>query len=175
MIKLYRLKYNLPTFWAGDICLLDDDGCLYWIGNENKEIADKERKLHWKDRVMMYHRRTLEAFKVLDTYFEELCIDGRFYPFENCKYYYLTDTGVDWTIWQETDEDHLRKRMNNCFISEEDAQKRWKKMENLVKIKNFGFFMDTYTVDKDGRIVITGKYNPEYFEKIKPVLREMLG
>ena len=43
MKKVFILKANMPTFWAGDICLLEDDGSLWWVGNQDRDTQKRER------------------------------------------------------------------------------------------------------------------------------------
>ncbi|MBQ8984303.1 hypothetical protein IJ098_00390 [Candidatus Saccharibacteria bacterium] len=65
-MKRYKLLKELPTFQAGDIFTLDEDGCLYLT-----EPCDFNN--HWKSRVMAYHKNTLERFpNILEDWFEEI-------------------------------------------------------------------------------------------------------
>lgn len=72
MIKRYRLLKDLPTFNAGDIFILKDDGCLYW-SERYQEDAGHEYSCygHWKSEVMAYHKYTLAHFpNILKDWFE---------------------------------------------------------------------------------------------------------
>lgn len=65
-MKHYKLLKELPTFHAGDIFTLAEDGCLYLT-----EPVDFNH--HWKSRVMAYHKNTLERFpNILEDWFEEI-------------------------------------------------------------------------------------------------------
>lgn len=73
-MKHYKLLKELPTFHAGDIFILDEDGCLYW-SERYQEDADRGCSCygHWKPRVMAYHKNTLERFpNILEDWFEEI-------------------------------------------------------------------------------------------------------
>lgn len=176
MVKVYRLKYNLPTFSAGDICILDDKGNLWWKGNPDPKIDERERELHWRSRVCMYKKKTLEKFNILATYFEEVH-DSAFYafwPYENCKYYYVSDSGVDWDIWEEEDKDYQRKSLENCFLNKEDAEKLWGKIINLVRLAKCGTVVDNVLATENGRFQISGKFNSEFIEMEKSALRQLV-
>lgn len=58
-MKYYKLAKDLPTFKAGDLFILTDEGSL-WHSTGGKHVD-----------VMAYHRRTLEAFpRILKDWFE---------------------------------------------------------------------------------------------------------
>lgn len=64
--KLYRLKFDLPTFKKGDTFEIGADGCLYLYNNVDFEP-------HWKRPLMAYHKKTLENFpNILEDWFEPL-------------------------------------------------------------------------------------------------------
>ena len=59
-MKFYKLKKDLPTFKAGDLFCLADNGSL-WHSTGNEHVD-----------VMAYHRKTLELFpNILTEWFEE--------------------------------------------------------------------------------------------------------
>lgn len=71
-MKKYKLLKDLPTFDAGDIFELRDDGCLYWDASTQSHIKPCHGK-HWQPEVMAYHRKTLERFpNILRDWFEEI-------------------------------------------------------------------------------------------------------
>ena len=174
MVKIYKLKYNLPTFWKGDICVLDESGDLWWVGNEIPELDKKERTLHWKDQVCMYNQQTLDRFNILETYFEEIEGIDKFWPFKRCRYFYLSDAGVEWDIWEDNEMDHSRKAMGNCFLKEKDAKRAWKKIESLCKMRNLGVQITSFNLLEDGKGHLTFKFSPEFFDKTNDSLKEMI-
>lgn len=176
MVKVYKLKYNLPTFWAGDICVLDENGDLWWYGNPDPEINKKEKELHWREKVCMYHAKTIEKFNILPTYFEEVKDTSKFWPFEGCRYYFVLDTGVDWDIWNENPADYDRKSMGNCFLNEEDANEAWEEIRAICSLKRLGSKLTTFQINvKDGRVMMTMDTLPEYHQKVSDNLRVFLG
>lgn len=61
----FRLIKDLPTFKKGDIFEIGEDGCLW---HHNKDNSTK----HYKEWVMAYHKKTLEAFpNIMTDWFEE--------------------------------------------------------------------------------------------------------
>ena len=65
-VKRYILKKDLPTFAAGDVFEIKEDGCLYSCDMGKDGLRD----------VMAYARRTLERFpNVLEDWFEEITDD----------------------------------------------------------------------------------------------------
>ena len=174
MVKVYKLKYNLPTFWAGDICVLDENGDLWWQGNPNPEINEKEKELHWRDKVCMYHAKTLEKFNILDTYFEEVKDISKFWPFEGCRYFYVVDSGIEWDIWGDNPIDWDRKSLGNCFLNEEDAGKKWREYKAIASIAQLGGQMTTFQLNENGKGMITIDFLPEYRLKIAENLRILL-
>ena len=118
MKKVFILKANMPTFWAGDICLLEDDGSLWWVGNQDKETQKRERELHWKEKVCMFSKKTMDKFKILESgWFEEMPKDlfERIFPWDGCAYWYVTDNGIDLGHWWCTTDDLLRKSLGNSI------------------------------------------------------------
>lgn len=176
MVKLYRLKYNLPTFWKGDIAILKEDGNLWFVGNENPELRKKEKELHWKDSFVMYNSKTLENFKILETYFEELSEElvRKVWPFEGCSYWYINDIGVELAYWCASDDDFTRKSMGNCFLCKEDAEKAWEKIKSVCKLNLLGLRMDSFSSGKDGHAYLTCKFPQEYQQGIHQTLRSFM-
>lgn len=65
--RFFKLLRDLPTFKAGDIMVLSEDGCLYFDATKNDESR------HYKRWIMVYHKNTLEAFpNILTDWFEEI-------------------------------------------------------------------------------------------------------
>ena len=176
MAKVFRLKANCPTFWEGDLAVLRDDGNLYWIGNPDPEKNKIEREKHWADNVIMFNSKTLKNFEILKNWFEEVNPDlvRSVWPFEGAEYWYVGSTGVKKRIWYGLTDDETRKQTNNIFLDKEDAEKAWQNLRSLVVLKNLGTEMTTFTVLQQGEVHITAKYYPEFFEKEKETLTDLL-
>lgn len=66
-MKRYKLLRDLPTFSAGSIFTLEEDGCLYL-----DEACAHDDTRHWAPHIMAYHRKTLERFPILRDWFEDV-------------------------------------------------------------------------------------------------------
>lgn len=177
MKKIYILKSNLPTFWVGDICLLEDDGSLWWVGNQDKEFGKKERELHWRNKVCMFNKKTIEKFKILESgWFEEMPEDlvKRIFPWDGCQYWYVTSTGINCGYWHTSDDDILRKSMGNCFLNKEDAMKLWGKVMINSSLASMVTGIVSTNVTKQGDFTVIGKFVPESYEAMKQQLEMML-
>lgn len=177
MKKLYILKSNLPTFWVGDVCLLDDDGSLWWVGNQDKDFSKKERELHWRDKVCMFNKRTLEKFRILESgWFEEMPKDlvERIFPWEKCQYWYVTDSGIECGYWYASDDDILRKSMGNCYLNKEDAMRAWGKVMTIGSIDSMVTGLVSTNVNEQGDFVVSGKFVPECYEAMKQQLEKLV-
>lgn len=136
--KRYRLKRALPTFREGDEFELRPDGCLYLC----KTSASWR---HWKNRVMAYHRNTLELFpNILEDWFEE--IDERpWKPEFDDKYWFIGSMGVgNETAWTNDAVDNCRFQLGNCFQTNEQAKKaiEWLKAFKVLRDDTKGFNPD---------------------------------
>lgn len=64
-MELYRLKKDLPTFEAGDLFEMREDGLYLYSGRPGEN--------HWKRDVMAYHKVTLEKFpNILTDWFKKV-------------------------------------------------------------------------------------------------------
>lgn len=124
-MKRYRLLKELPTFHAGDIFTLGEDGCLYLT-----EPCDFNH--HWKPRVMAYHKNTLSSFpNILEDWFEEI----------KSKEYWC----VDWTecgVFKTEHEDKMddfNESIGNYFDTREEAEKAVEKLKAWKRLKDNGF------------------------------------
>lgn len=172
MVKLYRLKANCPSFYAGDIGILKEDGNLWFVGNLDPEIRKIEDEKHWKKDFIMFHKRTLEAFDILDNWFEEVpkeIIDVLF-PWEGCEYYYVTSTGLGSKKWTGNFEDTVRHATGNCFLNIQEAEDLREKLDQLAILENNGFRLTDVSINKSGDIRLVGKSYPESYNLVKEAL-----
>lgn len=129
-MKQYKLLEDLPTFKAGDIFEIRDDGCLW--------LVDTSEEGHWKKNVMAYHKHTLEAFpNILEDWFEE--ISGFWYIGEmgNIEYARLSRKGIIGAY----------KRVGNYFKTIEEAVKALGKLEAWKRLKDKGFRFKNSSLD----------------------------
>ena len=103
------------------------------------------------------------------------------WPFEGCKYYYISDTGVEWDIWNETEADFTREGMGNCFMTEEEAERAWERLDIMLILESLGVRISSYEVNNVkvkgesnalGRIIIS--YPKEYYDDINARLKKLL-
>ena len=132
-MKRYKLKKDLPTFRAGDLFELRDDGCLYWVrGWRNPDeikYCDKE--------VIAYHKNTLKFFQnILTDWFEEIKESTRWKPETEQKYYFIRTSGYVYdSIWTNDSIDDGRFEIGNCFQTEEEAKKAVEYLNALAVVR----------------------------------------
>ena len=177
MVRFYRLKYNLPTFWQGDIAMLGEDGNLWFVGNENPELREQEQKLHWRGSFIMYNSKTLANFNILATYFDELSEEEvmKIWPVNGCKYWFISDKGVEWTFWKGDEYDLARKKMGNCFLTLTDAKKAQDKVWAICRLNLLGMKMDSFSSGKDGHAYLTLTFPPEAKDEVCEALMDLIG
>lgn len=133
-MKRYKLKKDLPTFRAGDLFELRDDGCLYWVRGwrnpDEVKYCDKE--------VIAYHKNTLRFFpSILTDWFEEIKESTRWKPELHQKYYFLASDGsANTDTWDDsTFYDHGRLDIGNCFKTEEEAERVAEYLKALAVVR----------------------------------------
>lgn len=177
MSKFYKLKYNLPTFCKGDIAEVREDGNLWFVGNENPEIREKEMRLHWCQPLIMYNKKTLASFNILETYFDEMTDEEieALWPLEGCVYWYITELGPECEVWRGYDDGFQREGMGNCFVKEEQADEVWQKIRLLANLRKIGFRMTSFSTDKKGGAYLTFDFPKEEVEDVRETLADLLG
>lgn len=121
-MKQYRLLEDLPTFNAGDIFELRDDGCLW--------LVDTSEEGHWKKNVMAYHKHTLEAFpNILEDWFEEISGFWCIKEMGNIDYVTVSREGIIGAY----------KRLGNYFETREEAERAVRKLKAWKRLKDKGF------------------------------------
>lgn len=132
-MKRYKLKKDLPTFRAGDLFELRDDGCLYWVRGwrnpDEVKYCDKE--------VIAYHKNTLKFFpNILTDWFEEIKEPTRWEPETDKKYYFIRTSGYVYdSIWTNDSIDDGRFEIGNCFQTEEEAKKAVEYLKALAVVR----------------------------------------
>lgn len=121
-MKQYKLIENLPTFNAGDIFEIRDDGCLW--------LVDTSEAGHWKKNVMAYHKHTLEAFpNILEDWFEEISGFWCIGEMGNIDYATVSREGIIGAY----------KRIGNYFETREEAELAVRKLKAWKRLKDNGF------------------------------------
>lgn len=128
----YKLIKDLPTFNKGDIFELRD-GHLYLL-----ETEDSSR--HWKDKVMAYHRRTLEQFpNILEDWFEEIYEPDTVWHLQfGERYWFIDEYNHDIIIcdtWRNEPDDYVRRDLGLAYISKREGELALGKMRAEVILK----------------------------------------
>lgn len=139
MTKHYRLLKDLPTFSAGDIFQLREDGCLYFERQSGETKHPELSSKHWKPEVMAYHKRTLAKFpNILKDWFEDL--DE---PEE--RFYIDARGGVVSTFVRPSDYCAVeRRKIGNDFETKEDAELAVRKLKAWKRLKDKRFEFDEW-------------------------------
>lgn len=153
MIKHYRLLKDLPTFSAGDIFQLREDGCLYFERQSGETKHPELSSKHWKPEVMAYHKQTLAKFpNILKDWFEAL--DE---PEE--RFYIDARGGVVSTFIKPSDYCAVeRRKIGNDFETKEEAELAVRKLKAWKRLKDKGLEFERWTTFEK----VTGK---ECFDK----------
>lgn len=126
-MKRYKLLEDLPTFNAGDIFELRDDGCLW--------LVDMSEEGHWKKNVMAYHKHTLEAFpNILMDWFEEISGFWCIRDMGNIEYVTVSREGIIGAY----------KRIGNYFETREEAERAVERLRAWKRIKDDGLKIREY-------------------------------
>ena len=121
--KRYRLKYDLPTFKAGDEFELAPCGALVQITNGRTGVC-------------AYTASTLEKFpNILTDWFEEIKETTRWKPESNHMYCFIRDDcDVYYDIWTG-DIDQKRFDLGNCFQTKEEAERVVEYLKALAVVR----------------------------------------
>lgn len=175
MVKYYKLKSPVWTYWAGDIFVLKDDGNLWYLGNEDKTQNELEKKLHWKGEHIAANGRTLENFNILSNWFEEIGLKdidnvAGLLPYEGMECYTLKkiegEIKIIRYIWRSRDN---TKGM--FFIDKEKAIK----VAKAIKLINCGFYIESVEQQKNiGKVIVTGRYFAEKSNEVEEILTDCM-
>ena len=133
-MKRYKLKKDLPTFRAGDLFELRDDGCLYWV----RGWRNPDEIKHCDKEVIAYHKNTLKFFpNILTDWFEEIKEQTRWKPEKLQKYHYLGNDGfVYYDTWANgSPVDNGRFEIGNCLKTEEEAERVVEYLKALAVVR----------------------------------------
>lgn len=120
-MKRYELKRDLPTFKAGEIFYLSENGNL----------------LRESDNVPAYSWTTIDKFpNILTEWFEKIEGPTRWKPEMDQMYYFLASDGSvrddDWNGWSLDDD---RFKIGNCFQTEKEAERAVEYLKALAVVR----------------------------------------
>lgn len=168
-MKRYKLKKDLPTFRAGDIFELRDDGCLYlWRGYEGCK--------HWKTNVIAYHRKTLGKFpNILADWFEEIK-DEPWKPKDRQRYYYISDTAKVCATYWIGNNINGSVEIGNCFQTKEQAEKavEWLKAFKVLRDDTKGFKPDWKSEEQSKWTVYYDSEEGVFHVHLQPITNDSL-
>jgi hypothetical protein len=151
-VKRYKLLKDLPTFKAGQLAYISEQGNLI-AGNPDKpEITDARTKL------MMYHRTTLDKFpEILTEWFEEIqepTDSIHWEPLSGDIYWYSSNTGVVLKKqWMSYPDDIRRHRIGNTYRTEKECEKACDRELAEVRLRRTSTFKPDFENGKGGWIV----------------------
>lgn len=126
-MKRYKLKYDLPTFNAGDLFFLSESGNLI-AGTPEKPVTIDIGPMEVD--LVAYSRQTLEKFpNILHTWFEEIKDKPKYY-------WFVRSSGeIDCAMVDENDDTYLyRKSRGNTYDNLLDAVKAEDRVREAVRI-----------------------------------------
>lgn len=139
-MKRYKLKKDLPTFKAGDEFIIETDGSLYYMGDDETFVATNER-------IKAYDKTTLEKFpNILEDWFEEVKTE----PWKPKKFdsYYIVNcvSRIEEIIWVNDYADRNNLVIGNCFKTKEDAEEVVEKLKAFKRLRDAGFKFTGYSM-----------------------------
>lgn len=132
-MKRYKLLKDLPTFRAGDLFELRDDGCLYWV----RGWRNPDEVKYYDKEVIAYRKNTLKFFpNILTDWFEEIKEPTRWKPELGYKYYLSDSNGSIYdSVWYNDYIDRSRSGIGNCFETEEEAKRAAEYLKALAVVR----------------------------------------
>ena len=159
-MKRYKLLKDLPTFKAGQLAYISEQGNLI-AGNPDKpEITDARTKL------MMYHRTTLDKFpEILTEWFEEIeePTDSIHWKPQRGDNYWIaySDGEVSKCYWNGCSVDIARYEMGRTYRTKEECEKAYKRELAEVRLRRTSNFKPDFENGNGGWII---GYNYYYGE-----------
>lgn len=133
-MKRYKLLKDLPTFRAGDLFELRDDGCLYWV----RGWRNPDEVKYYDKEVIAYHKNTLKFFpNILTDWFNEIEEPTRWKPEMGQTYYHVGGDGwvYDDTRVNYSAVDNGRFEIGNCFKTVEEAERAVEYLKALAVVR----------------------------------------
>lgn len=151
-MKQYKLLKDLPTFKAGQLAYISEQGSLI-AGNPDKpEITDAGVQL------MMYHKTTLEKFpEILTEWFEEIkepTDSIHWKPKIGDRYFYISGYGTVYSeTWHGVPVDDYRRALGSIYPTEEECKKARERKLAKVRLQRTSTFKPDFENGNGGWIV----------------------
>lgn len=151
-MKRYKLLKDLPTFKAGQLSYISEQGNLI-AGNPDKpEITDAGVQL------MMYHKTTLEKFpEILTEWFEEIqepTDSIHWEPKIGDRYFYISGYGTVYSeTWHGVPVDYYRRALGSIYPTEEECKKARERKLAKVRLQRTSTFKPDFENGNGGWIV----------------------
>ena len=151
-MKRYKLLKDLPTFKAGQLSYISEQGNLI-AGNPDKpEITDAGVQL------MMYHKTTLEKFpEILTEWFEEIqepTDSIHWEPKIGDRYFYISGYGTVYSeTWHGVPVDYYRRALGFICPTEEECKKARERKLAKVRLQRTSTFKPDFENGNGGWIV----------------------
>lgn len=126
-MKRYKLLKDLPTFKAGEIFYLSDNGNLF-----------DRNFLHAKSSNIVYSFKEIDKFpNILTDWFDEIKEPTRWKPEISHDYYYISGDGhVYDNSWDDSRfVDNGRFEIGNCFQTKEEAERVVEYLKALAVVR----------------------------------------
>ncbi|MBF1483053.1 hypothetical protein [Prevotella pallens] len=142
-MKRYKLLKDLPTFKAGQLAYISEQGSLI-AGNPDKpEITDAGVQL------MMYHKTTLEKFpEILTEWFEEIqepTDSIHWEPKIGDRYFYISGYGTVYSeTWHGVPVDYYRRALGFICPTEEECKKARERKLAKVRLQRTSNFKPNF-------------------------------
>nr|DAF05736.1 MAG TPA: hypothetical protein [Caudoviricetes sp.] len=143
-MKRYRLLKDLPTFKAGQLAYISEQGSLIAGSPDKPEITDVGVQL------MMYHKTTLDKFpEILTEWFEEIKEPAgsiHWKPKVGDNYYYIVysynplHNEILVSAWTDDDHDKAHYLCGNIYRSYEEAEKARNRKLAEVRLRRTSTF-----------------------------------
>ena len=152
-MKQYKLLKDLPTFKAGQLAYISEQGSLI-AGNPDKpEITDAGVQL------MMYHKTTLDKFpEILTEWFEEIkepTDSIHWKPKHGDEYFWIDECGsiLPGTFYRDSLYDQQRLTFGNVYRTEKEAEKARDRRLAKVRLRQTSTFKPDFKSGKGGWMV----------------------
>lgn len=151
-MKQYKLLKDLPTFKAGQLAYISEQGSLI-AGNPDKpEITDAGVQL------MMYHKTTLDKFpEILTEWFEEIeepTDSIHWEPEDGEEYFYISGYGTVYSeTWHGAPTDYYRRALGFIYPTKEECEKARERRLTEVRLRQTSDFKPDFENRRGGWVV----------------------